>query len=370
MAALRRVGERDDDDVADAWGDLLPAAGAAVGLQGGVGLDRPDFSSPSGERVTDEHGGDVSRTFRARTGHEALSPPRRGHRAHALRIRYNVAVGIVTVGVRFGLSASEGPGPSPDGDVGAVVRLAVAAEQAGADAVLVDRGRGPVDPFVVLGTLAAVTERALLGWVATPVDDRHPAVLAKTVAALDVCSAGRALACLGTGVGRPRSGLDELGEALDVFRLMLDVPAPTYAGRYFSVSGAWNEPRYRRTTPVPVGVLVPLLVPAGHGEPPCAAGDLADLAVRHANCCFVEIGAGNRNMRHVTRRTAVPNFPVVAIVRVGKDASPDAVARAAGRAFAHGCGGVVLDWPRQPAPSFVTETVTAARAVVRRDVTA
>jgi hypothetical protein len=94
------------------------------------------------------------------------------------------------------------------------------------------------------------------------------------------------------------------------------------------------------------------------------------LAVRHANCCFVEIGAGNRGMRDVTRRTAATNFPVVAIVGVGRDASPGAVARAAGRALAHGCGGVVLDWPRQPAPSFVAEAVTAARAVVRRDVTA
>jgi hypothetical protein len=366
VAALRRVGERDDDDVADARGDLLPAARAAVGLQGGVGLDRPDLGGPPGERVTDEHGGDVSRTFRARTGHEALSPPRTRDRAHALPIRYNVAVGIVTVGVRFGLSAPEGSGPSPDGDVGAVVCLAVAAERAGADAVLVDRGRGPVDPFVVLGALAAVTDRALLGWVATPVDERHPAVLAKTVAALDVCSEGRALACLRAGARRPRGGLDELGEALDVVRLMLEVPAPTYAGRHFSVSGAWNEPRSRRTTPVPVGVLVP----AVHGAPPFAAGDLVDVAVRHANCCFVEFGAGDRRQRDVTRRIAVPNFPVVAIVGVGKDASPGAVARAAARALDHGCGGVVLDWRRAPTPGFVTETVAAVGAVVRRDVIA
>src|SRR6478736_1515285 len=85
-----------------------------------------------------------------------------------------------------------------------VAAQAVAAEQSGFDTVFVmDHfyqlpllGRPDQEMFesyTLLAAIAARTERVRLGTLVTGVTYRHPAHLAKTVTALDVVSAGRAL---------------------------------------------------------------------------------------------------------------------------------------------------------------------------------
>ena len=173
-----------------------------------------------------------------------------------------------------------------------------------------------------------MTSRVVLGCVATSVGERHPAILAKTVAALDVCSAGRALACLAPRAVPLETGLDELAEALDVVRTMLDRPAPSYAGRHFAIEGAWNEPRAARVTPTPVGVLVPAAAATGDVAL-VSPGEFASLAARHADCCFVEVSNGDaRTLRDVSRALATTDIPVIALIGATGDATPGDVASA------------------------------------------
>ena len=60
-----------------------------------------------------------------------------------------------------------------------------------------------VDPFVALATVAAVTERLLLGTGVCLLPQHDPIVLAKTVATLDVVSNGRVLLGIGAGWNEP-----------------------------------------------------------------------------------------------------------------------------------------------------------------------
>lgn len=58
---LPRVGERNDHDMRGAGRDVLVAPRAAVGLAGGVAVDRAELGHPPGDRVVDE-GGRAGRT--------------------------------------------------------------------------------------------------------------------------------------------------------------------------------------------------------------------------------------------------------------------------------------------------------------------
>ncbi|HEX6207376.1 MAG TPA: LLM class flavin-dependent oxidoreductase, partial [Actinomycetota bacterium] len=58
-----------------------------------------------------------------------------------------------------------------------------------------------LDPWVMLGAIAARTERIRLGTAITPLARRRPHVVAREAATLDVLSGGRAV--LGVGLGNP-----------------------------------------------------------------------------------------------------------------------------------------------------------------------
>ena len=100
------------------------------------------------------------------------------------------------------------PDTPPDQLFEAIAAVAVAAEDAGADTVMVmdhfyqlpHLGRPEQEMFeayTLLGALAARTERANLGTLVTGVTYRNPALLAKEVTALDVISRGRAFLGIG-----------------------------------------------------------------------------------------------------------------------------------------------------------------------------
>jgi probable F420-dependent oxidoreductase len=146
----------------------------------------------------------------------------------------------------------------------AVARAARAAEEAGFDALAFtehpmpsDRwleagGHDALDPFVALTWAAAATTRLRLLTNITVIPYRNPFLLAKTVATLDVLSAGRVI--LGAAAGYLKSEFRALGvdfdernelfdEAVEVLAASWAGEPVTYDGRHFSAAGNRLVPR-------------------------------------------------------------------------------------------------------------------------------
>ncbi|MGV1008002.1 MAG: LLM class F420-dependent oxidoreductase [Dermatophilaceae bacterium] len=157
-----------------------------------------------------------------------------------------------------------------------VVAQAREAEASGFDTVLVmDHfyqlpGIGPADHamlecYTTLAALASATSTIQVSALVTGNTYRNPALLAKTVTTLDLVSGGRAI--LGIGAGWFEKEHDEYGfefgtftqrfqrleEALQIIAPMLRGEAPTFAGDWYHVSDALNNPRLRPTIPVMIG---------------------------------------------------------------------------------------------------------------------
>jgi probable F420-dependent oxidoreductase len=137
-------------------------------------------------------------------------------------------------------------------------------------------------PLTTLATVAAVTTTLRIGSLVFANDYRHPVVLAKEVATLDVLSEGRFEFGLGAGFSRaeyaqagitfdpPPVRAERLEEALHVVKgLFADAPF-TFAGQHYSVAGLHSFPKpLQRPHP-------PLLVGA-------ASGRMLSIAARHAD---------------------------------------------------------------------------------------
>jgi F420-dependent oxidoreductase-like protein len=122
----------------------------------------------------------------------------------------------------------------------------------------------------VLAALASTVPRLRLGTLVSSVTYRHPAVLANIAAAVDNISGGRLV--LGVGAGWQRNehlayGLrlgdlterfDRFEEACDVITSLLRERRTTFAGRYYQLADAPNQP-------APVQPKLPLLI-GGGGE--------------------------------------------------------------------------------------------------------
>jgi len=135
-------------------------------------------------------------------------------------------------------------------DARTVAALAVAAEQAGWDALFIwdhlthDRRQSPFgDPWMLLTAAALATERIKLGTMVTPVARRRPQQLARQVATLDNLSGGRVIfgAGLGdmgdfTGFGEPtdkRVLAERLDEGLDLMERYWTGEPVTHHGRHY-----------------------------------------------------------------------------------------------------------------------------------------
>ena len=108
-----------------------------------------------------------------------------------------------------------------------------------------DGGRG-VDPFVLLGAAAALTDRATLGTAVLLLPLRHPVLIARSALTLDGMSGGRLV--LGAGVGGERpadfeaAGVrkEERGaradEAIEILRALWAGGPVSHRGRFFAFS--------------------------------------------------------------------------------------------------------------------------------------
>jgi probable F420-dependent oxidoreductase len=185
--------------------------------------------------------------------------------------------------MRYGLYGLH-KGTSAEPEV--LARRARRAEEAGFESLWVgDHVALPVDApdahdeprlelVVALAHLAAVTDRVRLATGVAILPQRHPVLLAKQLASIDVLSGGRLV--VGIGVGYVEAELAALGasvadrgrrtdEHLAAMLALWDEPTPTFAGEFVSFSGVVERPR-----------------PAQRPHPPIVCGGHAAAALRRA----------------------------------------------------------------------------------------
>lgn len=192
----------------------------------------------------------------------------------------------------------------------ALLERTLAAEAAGFDSIwLMDHLAAPALPeadcfeaWTLATALAVRTSRIRIGHLVLCDAFRHPALLAKMAATLDVISGGRLE--LGIGWGSVPGELEAFGfgrepaaaraarlaETLDVLRLLFGGERVDHAGRFFALSGAIARPRpVQDPLPIHVGgagekLTLPLAARTGSwwNCPSYAAERLAALAPKAA----------------------------------------------------------------------------------------
>ncbi|MCH9735631.1 MAG: TIGR03560 family F420-dependent LLM class oxidoreductase [Actinomycetia bacterium] len=131
----------------------------------------------------------------------------------------------------------------------------LAADTGAADEQSKPRSLPLLECWTALSALARDTSRLRLGTSVLCNSYRHPAVLAKMAATLDVISEGRLDLGLGAGwfqrefeaygIPFPPVGdrVSALEESLRVIRAVWTEPNPTFTGRYYTLDGAICDPR-------------------------------------------------------------------------------------------------------------------------------
>jgi F420-dependent oxidoreductase-like protein len=112
-----------------------------------------------------------------------------------------------------------------------------------------------LEGYSALNFLAAVTKRVRLGTLVSGVVYRHPAILVKTVTALDVLSGGRAYLGIGAawyereavGLGLPfpsrKERFERLEETLQIALRMWSGQVTVYRGKHYKLEEPLNSPQ-------------------------------------------------------------------------------------------------------------------------------
>lgn len=163
----------------------------------------------------------------------------------------------------------------PFTDARTIIEWARTAEEAGWDGVFLwdhiqwNPGVAPLDPWVLLGAMALVTQRVRLGTLVTPLSRRRPQVVAKQLTTLDHLSNGRAV--LGVGLGDPvdrdfadlgeeadaRTRARMLDEALTVIDQLLQGPTDFRGDHYSIKADFYPRPVQRPRPPIWVAGILP-----------------------------------------------------------------------------------------------------------------
>jgi F420-dependent oxidoreductase-like protein len=131
-------------------------------------------------------------------------------------------------------------------------------------------GEPMLEGWTTISALAGVTKKIKLGTLVTGIIYRHPSILAKIGATLDVLSKGRLFMGVGAGWNEEeslaygiassfpsiRERLDRLEEAIQIIRKMwTDEPTATFVGRYYQIKNAYCNPKpiQRPSPPILVG---------------------------------------------------------------------------------------------------------------------
>lgn len=149
----------------------------------------------------------------------------------------------------------------PGGDVHQAVACAEAAEAAGWDGFFVWDAVWGIDPWALLGAIAARTQRIRLGTMLTPVSRRRPWKLAGETVTVDHLSNGRLI--LAVGLGAPDTGFAEFGEVTDrkqraeLLDEGLAIVAGLWRGQPFEFSGKHYQVKPSTFPPPPPPVQQP-----------------------------------------------------------------------------------------------------------------
>jgi F420-dependent oxidoreductase-like protein len=119
-----------------------------------------------------------------------------------------------------------------------------------------DNPAGPcLEGWTLLAALAVQTRRLRIGVMVTGNTYRHPAVLAKMAATVDIIAHGRLNFGIGTGWSEeehraygiplppPGERVQRLGEACDMIQRLWTEPSVSFAGRHYQLSEAHCEPK-------------------------------------------------------------------------------------------------------------------------------
>jgi len=220
------------------------------------------------------------------------------------------------------------------GDINELVRLSVAAEQAGFDYVWFPHDTFMVNTWVITSAVACQTSRIQIGTVGTNPFTTNPAEIATYIATLDELSAGRAVLGLGlhsemmvewTGIDAS-DYLARTREAVEIIRALLRGEVVNYQGEAFQ----WTEQCYLRFEPcrdqVPIYVCafgeeylalsgaigdgsLPMITPpesAGLMVEPITAGAIAagrdPAEVDIAGCAWLSLAADRADANWVMRQ--------------------------------------------------------------------
>ena len=187
--------------------------------------------------------------------------------------------------MKFGLAL---PNYGPDANPEDLIQSAQLAERLGYDSIWATDHILPsklfpsvyqtiYEPLTVLSFLAAVTERVKLGTSILVLPLRNPAVVAKTVASLDVLSHGRVILGIGVGGGEDdRLEFQHVGvnytdrgkrtnEYISAMRALWCSPEPEFVGKYANFAEVVAAPR-----------------PVQPGGPPIWIGGKSDAALARA----------------------------------------------------------------------------------------
>ena len=149
-------------------------------------------------------------------------------------------------------------------------------------------GEPMLEGWTTISALAGVTTKIKLGTLVTGVIYRHPSILAKMGATLDVISKGRLFMGIGAGWNEEeslaygiassfpsnRERLERLEEAIQIIRKMwTEDPTATFTGKYYQIKNAYCNPKpIQRPSP-------PILV-GGSGEK-----RTLEIVARYADAC-------------------------------------------------------------------------------------
>lgn len=138
-------------------------------------------------------------------------------------------------------------------------------------------------PMIALAVAAEATSTIRVGTLVLDNDFRHPVLLAKEAATLDVMTDGRFEFGIGAGwmttdyeqsgipMERPSVRIDRLAESLEIMRAMWETGGATFAGTYYEVTEASGVP-----APVTPGG-PPLVIGGGSKRILSLAGQYADV---------------------------------------------------------------------------------------------
>lgn len=212
--------------------------------------------------------------------------------------------------IRFGIVSAGAPSRDE------WVTLARRTEELGYSSLLMpDRAMTPLAPWSALATAAAVTTTLRVGSHVFANDFRHPVIVAREAATLDLLSDGRFELGLGAGVSQsdyeqlglpfdsPGARVSRVAEALQIIKQFFTQEVVNFSGKYYTVTNQPAVPRPVQQPHPPIFIgsagrrMLALAAreadSVGPESRPARPGDAAD-ATREEKIAWIREAAGDR----------------------------------------------------------------------------